>query len=218
MSGIEFIQQAALWAIPLIYAITMHEAAHGWVASKLGDKTAFMLGRVSLSPFRHIDPVGTIIVPLILLFLGGLLFGWAKPVPINEYGLKKPKRDIVLVALAGPIANLLMAMLWGLCLKLSLYLQDLGFEYYIILYSMSQIGIIINIVIGIFNLIPIPPLDGSKLIYSMLNKRARFFYSKLEPFGFIIILTLIVSGILSSILGPIVKILYQAIYDIVFNL
>ena len=218
MSGIEFIQQAALWAIPLIYAITMHEAAHGWVASKLGDKTAFMLGRVSLSPFRHIDPVGTIIVPLILLFLGGLLFGWAKPVPVNEYGLKKPKRDIVLVALAGPIANLLMAMLWGLCLKLSLYLQDLGFEYYILLYSMSQIGIIINIVIGVFNLIPIPPLDGSKVIYSMLNKRARFFYSKLEPFGFIIILTLLVSGILSSILGPIVKILYQAIYDIVFNL
>lgn len=218
MNGIEFIQQAALWAIPLIYAITMHEAAHGWVASKLGDKTAFMLGRVSLSPFRHVDPVGTIIVPLVLLFLGGLLFGWAKPVPVNEYGLKNPKRDIVLVALAGPMANFLMAILWGLCLKLSLYLQSIGFEYYIILYSMSQIGIIINVVIGLFNLIPVPPLDGSKVVYSLLSKRAKFFYNKIEPFGFIIILALIISGVLSSILGPLVKLLYQAIYDVVFSL
>lgn len=218
MNGIEFIQQAALWAIPLIYAITMHEAAHGWVASKLGDKTAFMLGRVSLSPFRHVDPVGTIIVPLVLLFLGGFLFGWAKPVPVNEYGLKKPKRDIILVAIAGPIANLLMAFVWGLCLKLSLYLQDIGFEYYFILYSMSQIGIIINIVIGLFNLLPIPPLDGSKIFSSFLTKRTKFFYNKIEPFGFIIILLLIVSGILSSILGPLVKLVYQMVYDIVFSL
>ncbi len=218
MNGIEFIQQVALWAIPSIYAITMHEATHGWVASKLGDKSAFMMGRVSLSPFRHIDPVGTIIVPLALLFLGGVLFGWAKPVPINEHALKNPKRDIVLVALAGPMANFLMAILWALCLKFSLYLQDIGFEYYMIVYSMSQIGIIINVVIGLFNLIPIPPLDGSKIIYSLLNKRAKFFYSRIEPFGLIIIVALLVSGILSSALGPLIKAAYQFIYDIAFNL
>jgi Zn-dependent protease len=218
MNGIEFIQQVALWAIPLIYAITMHEVAHGWVASKLGDNSAFMLGRVSLNPFKHIDPVGTIIVPLVLLFLGGVLFGWAKPVPVNEHALKNPKKDIVLVALAGPLANLLMAFIWALCLKFSLYLQDIGFEYYMIIYSMSQIGIIINIVIGLFNLIPIPPLDGSKIMYSVLPKRYKYFYNKLEPFGFIIIFALLVSGVLSDVLGPLIKIMYQLIYDIAFNL
>jgi len=215
-ANIEFIKHLATWTIPVLYAITMHEAAHGFVAKLLGDKTAYMLGRVSLNPFKHIDPVGTVLVPLTLLFLGGFIFGWAKPVPINEHSFKNQKRDVAIVSLAGPLANILMAIFWAFMIKLSFYFKEIGYEHYIILEAVGRAGIIINIVLGMFNLIPIPPLDGSKIIYSIISRRMCFFYSRLEPISFLIILGLLISGLLGEILGPMVNTCYALIYDLVF--
>jgi Zn-dependent protease len=214
--NVEFIKHLAVWTIPVLYAITMHEAAHGWVSHKLGDNTAYMLGRVSFNPFRHIDPVGTVLVPILLLFLGGFIFGWAKPVPVNDHNLKNPKRDMALVSLAGPVANIIMAIFWAFMIKLSFYLKAEGYDYYEILEAVGNAGVIINIVLGMFNLLPIPPLDGSKIAYSMMSRRIYFFYSKLEPYGFIIILGMIVSGTLNEILGPMVQTCYTIIYNLVF--
>lgn len=214
--NVEFIKHLAVWTIPVLYAITLHEAAHGWTAKKLGDNTAFMLGRISTNPFKHIDPVGTVLVPILLLFLGGFIFGWAKPVPINDHSFKNPKRDLAIVAIAGPIANILMAIFWTYMIKLSFYFKGLGYEHYVILEAMGNAGMIINIVLAMFNLLPIPPLDGSKIIYSVISRRSYFFYSKLEPYGFLIIVGLIVSGILGEVLGPMIKTCYSLIYDLVF--
>ncbi|MEE3003641.1 MAG: site-2 protease family protein [Pseudomonadota bacterium] len=214
--NVEFIKHLATWTIPVLYAITLHEAAHGWAAKKLGDNTAFMLGRVSSNPFKHIDPVGTVMIPIVLLFLGGFIFGWAKPVPVNDHSFKNPKRDMALVALAGPIANILMAIFWAYMIKLSFYLKSLGYDEYVILEAVGNAGIIINIVLAMFNLLPIPPLDGSKIIYSVISRRMYFFYSKLEPYGFLIIIAMIISGVLSEILGPMIKTCYMLIYNLVF--
>ena len=176
-ANIYFIKQLAIWTIPTLYAITLHEVAHGWAANMLGDKTAFMLGRLSLNPFKHIDPVGTVLVPIILLFLGGFIFGWAKPVPVNDHAFKNSKRDMALVALAGPMANLLMAIFWALMVKLSIILHGHHISYYIILEQVGHAGIIINLVIGWLNLLPIPPLDGSTVVYSVISRRMAYFYS-----------------------------------------
>jgi Zn-dependent protease len=215
--NIEFIKLLAVWTIPVLYAITMHEAAHGWVARKLGDNTAYMLGRVSINPFKHIDPVGTVLVPILLLSLGGFIFGWAKPVPVNEHSLKNPKRDMAIVSAAGPLANLIMAILWAYVIKLSFYIKSLGYEQYAILEAVGNAGIIINVVLGMFNLLPIPPLDGSKIVYSFITRRMYFFYSKLEPYGFFILLALLVSGVLGEILGPMIQACYTVIYNLVFH-
>jgi len=211
-----FIQHLAIWTIPVLYAITMHEAAHGYVAMLLGDKTAYMLGRVSLNPFKHIDPVGTVAIPLLLVFLGGFIFGWAKPVPVNEHSFKHPKRDLAIVAMAGPLSNLLMAILWALVIKFSFFLRDAGYAEAAILHSVGSAGIIANVVLGMFNLLPIPPLDGSKVVYSLISRRLYFFYSKLESVGFIILLGLIVTGLLNDILGPMVSACFELITSIVF--
>lgn len=211
-----FIQHLAIWTIPVLYAITMHEAAHGYAAMLLGDKTAYMLGRVSLNPFKHIDPVGTVAIPLLLLFLGGFVFGWAKPVPVNEYSFKNPKRDMAIVAMAGPVSNILMALLWALAIKYSFTLRDAGYAEAAILYSVGSAGVIANVVLGMFNLLPIPPLDGSKVVSSIMPRRLYFFYNKLESVGFIILLGLIVTGLLNDILGPLVSSCYELITSIVF--
>ncbi len=192
--------------LPLIFAITLHEAAHGWVAYKLGDKTAFMLGRVSLNPIKHIDLFGTIILPILMITLGGFIFGWAKPVPISQRNLNNPKRDMAIVALAGPISNLSMAVFWALIAKLGFILFDNvhlpieGTAEFLVL--TGKFGIMINLVLAILNLIPLPPLDGSRLVSSLLPNHLSAAYDRLEPFGMWILLALLVSGTLQYIVTP----------------
>ena len=196
------IQVIALGAIPIAFAITLHEAAHGYAARHFGDTTAAQAGRISLNPLRHIDPVGTIAVPLLILVTskGGMLFGWAKPVPVNFGQLRNPKRDMLWVAAAGPGANLFMAICWALVLKLVL----IGGETYFSapLKGMAEIGIAINVVLMILNLFPLPPLDGGRIAISLLPGRLAWRFAMVEPYGFIILLMLLFTGVLGSILGP----------------
>ena len=202
MNTLSTLQHIIIWAIPVLFAITVHEVAHGWVANKLGDPTARMLGRLTLNPIKHIDLVGTIIIPGILLLLGGFIFGWAKPVPITWQNLKNPRRDMALVALAGPISNLLMALIWALILKLGLSLHPQTSILGLFLASMGGAGIAINLMLMILNLIPLPPLDGSRVVASFLHGRLALAYGQLERFGFWILLILLVTGILSRIILP----------------
>lgn len=192
-------QKIILWIVPLVFAITVHETAHGWVASQCGDPTAKLLGRLTLNPFKHIDPVGTIMVPAILLFLGGFIFGWAKPVPITWRNLRNPRRDMALVAMAGPLANFAMAFLWVIVAKLSMVLHSAPFAY------MGQIGISINLVLMLLNLIPIPPLDGSRVLASVLSPAMAYRFNQWEVYGFLILVLLLASGLLARFLGPLLQ-------------
>lgn len=215
MVELSLVQKIILYAIPILFAITVHEVAHGWVASKLGDQTARMLGRLTLNPIKHIDPIGTILVPAILLWLGGFIFGWAKPVPVNWNNLGKPKRDMALVAAAGPGANLLMALIWALVAKISLAFATSppqNWVQYVLV--MAQAGILINFVLLVLNLFPIPPLDGSRVVSSFLSPKAAYAYNKVEPYGFFILLALLATGILGKILSPAVIYLYRAILGV----
>ncbi len=194
--GFNIVQTIAIYALPVIFAITLHEAAHGYVARHFGDTTAHRLGRISLNPLRHIDMVGTIIVPLVILVVSelfggaGILFGWAKPVPVNFQALRRPKRDMLWVAAAGPAANLAMALCWALLLKLALAMPP-GNYFALPLRLMAEAGININIVLMVLNLLPILPLDGGRIAVSMLPDRLALGYARLEPFGFPILLLLI---------------------------
>lgn len=214
MFELTLLQKIIIWGIPVLFAITVHEVAHGWLASKLGDPTAKILGRLTLNPIKHIDPVGTVIVPLILLFIGGFIFGWAKPVPVNWQNLKHPKRDMVLVALAGPGANLLMVLLWACILKLSIILKNQGMVAGDVLGMMSDAGIAINIMLMILNLIPLPPLDGSRVISAILPGPLSYQFSRIEPFSFFILLILLATGILGYLIGPIITNLQLFIYNL----
>lgn len=196
------LQNIFIWAIPVLFAVTLHEVAHGFVAGKLGDQTATRLGRVTLNPFKHIDLIGTIVVPILFLVMGGFIFGWAKPVPVDWRNLRNPRRDMALVAAAGPTANLLMALFWGGIAKISLELFKTGIQPFKMLAIMGMAGISINIMLLIINLIPIPPLDGSRVVASLLERKWSLQYEKLEPYGFMILVLLIFSGILSMILSP----------------
>lgn len=208
------IQQFLIWAIPALFAITLHEVAHGWVALKCGDRTAQMLGRLTLNPIKHIDLVGTIIVPAILYFLSGFIFGWAKPVPVNPRNFRNPRPNSALVAFAGPGANLLMMALWALVMKLGSFLITSSPWGAQILMSMGYAGILINILLAVVNLIPIPPLDGSRLISSCLSPAAEQAYSRLEPYGFWIILALMLTGVLSRIIMPIISLLHGIVMSL----
>jgi len=201
----QVIQTIAIAALPVIFAITLHEAAHGYAARHFGDPTAWRAGRISLNPLRHIDLWGTIVIPvLILVFSGGnFLFGYAKPVPVNFGRLRNPKRDMLWVALAGPGANLAMALAWAALLKLDLALPHN--DYTLALSTMAQYGVRINVVLMILNLFPLPPLDGGRVAVSLLPLRLAVPFSRLEPWGFVILLALLVSGALGAILGPIVN-------------
>jgi Zn-dependent protease len=218
---IGLIQLIALAAIPVTFAITLHEAAHGYAARHFGDYTAHNAGRISLNPLRHIDPVGTIAVPLLILISskllggGGILFGWAKPVPVNFGQLRSPKRDMLWVAAAGPGANLFMAACWAVILKLA----QLGPANYfsLPLAGMAQIGITINLVLMVLNLFPLPPLDGGRIAVSLLPGRLAWRFAMIEPYGFIILLVLLFTGVLGAVLSPLVQIGLRTI-DFLFNL
>lgn len=207
----DLIQTIAIYAIPVVFAITLHEAAHGYVARHFGDRTAFMLGRISLNPVRHIDAVGTVIVPLLILVTSklfggaGILFGWAKPVPVNFHALRHPKRDMLWVAAAGPAANLAMALAWALVLKVALVLPK-G-DYSLPLSLMAEAGVTVNIVLMVLNLLPILPLDGGRIAVSLLPDRLALGYARLEPFGFPILLALIFipPHVLGALMMPMVR-------------
>lgn len=202
------LQIIAVWVLPVLFAITVHEVAHGWVASKLGDKTALMMGRLTLNPARHIDPIGTIIVPGLLLILGGFIFGWAKPVPIDWHKLKNPRRDIALVAIAGPLANICMAIMWAITVKLALFLLNHKFPGGEAIFYMGKAGITINLMLAVLNMLPIPPLDGSRIISSLLPPTLSQQFNRLEPFGFFVLLALLALGILPYLIAPPVQYLY----------
>jgi Zn-dependent protease len=195
------LQTLLIYIIPLLFAITLHEAAHGWVASKLGDHTARMMGRVTLNPIKHVDPVGTILVPLALILMPGVgfIFGWAKPVPINFSALRSQKSGMILVALAGPGANFLMAIGWVLVAIISINLNIP------ILLKMAGIGIFFNILLAVFNLLPIPPLDGSRVISALLPGPLAYKYGQFEQYGFLILLGLMYIGGFKLFVLPIVN-------------
>lgn len=203
----------AIYAIPAVFAITLHEAGHAYAAMYFGDKTAWMLGRTSLNPAKHIDPIGTILVPILTAFTG-FLFGWAKPVPVNFENLRNPKRDMLWVAAAGPGANLAMALAWVLVAKLLLTVGVNGivFEFWI---RVADAGIKVNVGLAVLNLFPLLPLDGGRILVSVLPNRLAWQYSRLEPFGMPILVILIVSGALWWMLGPVMGALLKNLYALV---
>ncbi len=204
MQSLTTIQQLAILALPVLFAITVHEAAHGYVARQLGDKTADMLGRVSLNPLRHIDPLGTIVVPLVMFVLSGFLFGWAKPVPIDWRNLGNPRRDMALVAAAGPGANLLMGLLWGMLIHLGLLFWDSSQWLALPLIYMGAAGVLINVFLMVLNLLPILPLDGGRVLNSLLPPRLAYQFSRLEPYGLFVMVALLLTGFLAKIILPMV--------------
>lgn len=214
MDELTLVGRIAIWALPVIFAITVHEVAHGWVASKLGDQTARIMGRLTLNPIKHIDLVGTIIVPAALLILGGFMFGWAKPVPVHWNNLNNPKRDMVYVAVAGPLANLLMAIAWGGLMKIGIMLGSSNAFISEPLIYMSYAGIFINAVLMMLNLLPLLPLDGGRIVAGLLPNSLSYQFSKLERFGFPILVVIIAMGWLSAILGPPVYFLQTSIFKI----
>jgi Zn-dependent protease len=200
------VQVIAIYAIPVILAITLHEAAHGYVAMRFGDMTAYAAGRVSLNPIRHIDPVGTVAFPLALLAIaklfggGGILFGWAKPVPVNFANLRHPKRDMLWVAAAGPLSNLAMALIWALALKVGVAAQ--GNYFALPLALMGAAGVFINVIFMVLNLLPLPPLDGGRILVSVLPHRLAHSVSRIEPYGFVVLIVLLFTGVLGFVLWP----------------
>jgi Zn-dependent protease len=202
---LNLVQIIASYAVPVIFAITLHEAAHGYVAKHFGDMTAYMEGRVSLNPLRHIDPFGTVALPLILLGLtklvgGGIIFGWAKPVPVNFANLRHPKRDMLWVAAAGPLSNFAMALIWALMIKIGLLMPGSAFALPLML--MGAAGVFFNIIIMVLNLVPLPPLDGGRILVSLLPHRLAWRVARIEPYGFFILILLLFTGVLGFVLWP----------------
>ena len=196
MAEMSLIQTLVVWMPPVLLAVTLHEVAHGWVARELGDDTAEALGRLSFNPLKHVDPVGTVLVPSLLYVLAGFVFGWAKPVPVNWDKLRNPRRDMALVALAGPLANVVMLLIWAAVAKFGL---SYGQDYFV---ATGLAGIMINAVLIALNLLPVPPLDGSRVVSALLPAEMALQYGRIEPYGLIILLVLIGSGALSRLMEP----------------
>ncbi|MDV2117794.1 site-2 protease family protein [Alcaligenes faecalis] len=202
-----FIQTLTVYALPVIFGITLHEAAHGYVARMFGDPTAMQAGRISLNPLRHIDPIGTIVVPAVLLLssammgMGGILFGWAKPVPVDWGRLRNPKRDMLWVALAGPASNMMMAILWVLYAHLMVKIGQGDSRFWM---GMAVAGVQVNLVLMALNLLPLPPLDGGRIVFSLLPNRWAYHYSRIEPYGMIILILLMFTGVLWTLMSPLI--------------
>ena len=211
MLELSLVQKISIWVVPVLLAITVHEVSHGWIARKLGDNTAFMLGRLTLNPLKHVDPVGTILIPgMLLLLQAGFIFGFAKPVPINWKNLRHPKRDMALVAVAGPGANLLMAIAWALLARLGLLLGENGMA----LIYMGVAGITINIILMVLNLLPLPPLDGGRVMTGLLPGPWAYQFSRIEPYGFFILIGLLVTGVLGMVLWPVISVVMSMVVPV----
>lgn len=202
------IQTLLIYAIPVLFAITVHETAHGWVASLLGDHSARMMGRLTLNPIKHIDPIGTLAVPAFLYFTSGFIFGWAKPVPVNFNALRSPKQDMLWVAIAGPVSNFLMAAGW---LAIILVAINTGSQF---LADMAQVGVQINLLLAVLNLLPLPPLDGGRVLSALLPPKLAYQYDQLEPYGLFILLGLLFLGIFQSVILPITKLIQHWAYTL----
>jgi Zn-dependent protease len=205
------IQKIAIFALPVIFAITVHEAAHGYAAKHFGDMTAFKAGRITLNPLKHIDLFGTIILPALTIMLGGVLFGWAKPVPVDFRRLNNPKKDMLWVAAAGPASNFAMAIFWALVMKFSVSAPE---AFALPMLLMAKAGVTINIVLMVLNLLPLPPLDGGRIAVSLLPMNLARPFAQIERYGFIILITLLFSGVLSRILDPLINLVYTLISTI----
>ena len=211
MDSNNLIQTILVFALPVLFAITIHEAAHGYVARHYGDNTAYMLGRVTLNPLKHVDPVGTILMPLILYFAthGAFLFGYAKPVPVNFGRLRHPKRDSVWVALAGPASNFIQALLWAILFTV---LVGVGVTERFFL-EMAKAGVLVNLVMCAFNLFPLPPLDGGRVLAGLLPPRQSYAFSRIEPWGFFIVMGLVLMGVVSRFwLSPLIDLGYRLLH------
>ena len=215
MHGLNVIQYAAIMALPLLFAITVHEAAHGWMARRLGDRTAEMLGRLTLNPLKHIDPIGTVLVPAILLIAGGFIFGWAKPVPVDPRNLAHPRRDMAAVAAAGPMANLVMALIWALIAKLGLMLTPTLPWVGVPLLLMGKIGILLNAILMVLNLLPLPPLDGGRVLVGLLPDHLGDIVARVEPYGMFILVGLMITGFLGQLIGPPISLLERLLVMLV---
>lgn len=205
----DLIQKIAIWALPVLFAITGHEAAHAYAAKHFGDKTAWMLGRCSFNPIKHIEPFGTIILPLLCVWLGGFVFGWAKPVPVNFGAMRRPKKDMLWVAAAGPAANLVMALGWALLFRLAGWLSENAYAEPMAL--MAQAGIIINLSLMALNLLPLPPLDGGRIAVSLLPRNLAWQFARIEPYGMYILIGLMFLGVLGTLMMPLVQLGYGLI-------
>lgn len=205
---LSIIQKIVIYALPIIFAITVHEAAHGYAARYFGDMTADQEGRITLNPLKHIDPFGTIILPALTIMLGGILFGWAKPVPVDFSRLRNPKKDMLWVAAAGPASNLVMAIIWAFVMKFAVNAPE---AIAIPLLLMAKAGVMINIVLMVLNLLPLPPLDGGRIAVSLLPHELARSFSQLERYGFVILIVLLFTGILGKILDPIIGLVYSVI-------
>lgn len=205
------IQKIAIYALPIIFAITVHEAAHGYAAKYFGDLTAEKLGRISLNPLKHIDPFGTILLPALTVMLGGILFGWAKPVPVNFANLRNPKKDMLWVAAAGPASNFAMAIFWAMVIHFSVAVPTLSEP----MALMGKAGVSINVVLMVLNLLPLPPLDGGRIAVSLLPNHLAQPFSQIERYGFFILIALLFTGVLNKILDPFISFAYRIIFSLV---
>ncbi len=214
------IEQGIIFLFVVLFAITVHEASHGWAALKMGDPTAYQLGRITLNPIRHIDPIGTILLPMMLIIMGAPPFGWAKPVPVNPLNLKNPRKDNIIISAAGPASNICVAFVALLVIKLLialdpslLYARGVGFNNLLSpIKIILEATVLINVILAFFNLIPIPPLDGSGIVMGLISEEAAQKYEQIRPYGFFILILLIMTGVINRILGVVVKIVYLLLY------